>query len=95
MDDDGAIGDSQQREIIQSILDSGGIEHPVACAIARIVLDKGVDALSDRQLSVFDKYISPFLETEECCVCGAPLGYGDDFSRIGPDSDICCARHMG
>ena len=94
MDGTEGLEHSRLQEEISFLLDNGKIGHPTAIAIASVVKDKGIAALKGGQKRVFDRFISPHLRHETCCVCGQDLGPMDDKRLIGPDEDICCARHV-
>jgi hypothetical protein len=94
MDVEAVMERSRQRDVIQMLLDEGSIEHPVAVAVAKIVLDKGEAPLKGKQRHIYDKFIAPLLATKPCCVCGDKLGHEHSFASISADGSICCLHHL-
>lgn len=60
------------------LLEHDRIDNAVSAGIARkIIADRSVDELSDRQLEVFDKYIQPLIEPPCDGHCGGNIDIAD------------------
>lgn len=61
------------RAALESILDEGLVEHPASVGIARKIINDGdIDSLSQKQLEVFEKHISPHMNLL-CEACKEPI----------------------
>lgn len=67
--------DDEFKGFVQALIDSGRIEGKEA-GIAKCMLDKGYDALSDKQKYVFDKMIENNT-IAECKRCGCDIPWSE------------------
>lgn len=71
-------------EYLESILEN--IDDSAAKGIAKLAIDKGMDALSDKQEYVLEQGISDYL-MYECPNCGESISYED--MQIAIDDGMC------
>ncbi|HRE77125.1 MAG TPA: hypothetical protein PLL09_04785 [Flavobacterium sp.] len=78
-------------DFLSQILDSNIILHPAVSGIARQVLDKGVESMSERQKNVIDNFVNNFKNDHSCngCVDGN-IGSLTDYIYIFDNSDNLC-----
>ena len=69
---------------LEELLNRVLIEHDSSKGIAKkIIADRNVDGLSDKQLDVFEKHIQPLLEPECEGHCGGKIDISDLPNALG------------
>lgn len=77
---------------VQDLISTGRIEGKEA-EIAKLILDKGYDKLSDKQKYVFDKMISEN-SVEECKRCAIDIPWCEMFEALENGGYCNCCQHM-
>jgi hypothetical protein len=74
----------------------GHMLEPMAEGIARIVLDKGVKALSDKQRFVFEKEALGYFYVDKCALDGADIPWSE-MLEAADNGGYCsrCAQAVG
>jgi|SRR6218665_1709429 len=82
-------------EFLSTLID-GHMLEPMAEGIARIVLDKGVEALSDKQRFVFEKEALGYFYVERCEGCGEDIPW-PEMLEAADNGGYCsrCAQAVG
>lgn len=70
MDDDGF------KEFLQQVVDHGGLEG-AALGIAKLVIDKGEQALSEKQQYVFKTQVLDEFTVSACERCSSPIPWSE------------------
>lgn len=82
-----------QEEDFPDFLDTlikGNMLEPMAAGIARIVLDKSIAALSDKQRFVFEKDVLGYFYVERCELCGEEIPWSEMLEAA--DNGGYCSR---
>ena len=74
--------DEGYSDFLREVLESDGLDE-VAAGITRLVLDKGEQALSEKQQHVFQKYVVKEFVTPECSRCHADIPWSEMFEAHG------------
>ena len=69
--------ESSFKSALQAILDSDKISHQASMGVLKKALaDGNLESLSEKQIEVFQKYISPLLHLKcDMCKCDIPLAH--------------------
>jgi hypothetical protein len=70
------VDDEGFHDFLREVLDSGQLDQ-AATGITRLVIDKGEDALSDKQKHVFKKYVLDAFTTKECRRCHLEIPWSE------------------
>lgn len=73
------VEDEGYSDFLRELIDADCLDE-TAAGITRLVLDKGVGALSAKQKHVFDKYVLGEYVTEECARCHAEIPWCEMFA---------------
>jgi hypothetical protein len=76
-------------EFLNTLIE-GHMLEPMAEGIARIVLDKGVEALSDKQRFVFEKEALGYFYVDKCALDGADIPWSEMLEAA--DNGGYCSR---
>lgn len=68
-------------DFLQQLVDAQRLEDP-ARGIVLLVIDQGIDALSDKQAHVFEKYVLNEFVVEKCAQCGNTIPWSEKFEAI-------------
>ena len=77
---------------VEDLINSGRIEGKEA-GIAKLMLDKGYDALSDKQMYVFDKMIKEN-SVAECGRCGCDIPWCEMLEALDNGGYCNYCQHM-
>jgi hypothetical protein len=85
--------DREYEDFLQEIVDGEHLEG-AALGITKLVIDKGEDALTDKQRFVFNRDVKQEFITEECSRCGCEIPWCEMYAAY--DTKVCgwCAHHM-
>jgi len=67
---------------LQELLDGEPLEKSAA-GITELVIEKGVDSLSDKQRGVFERYVLKEYVTEECTRCHSDIPWSEMYGASG------------
>lgn len=84
----------EQRELaalLKALLEADVIEDGPAQGIARQVIDKGEDSLSEKQRFVFQKHVKEPLCQPECERCGARIPVAEAWDLEQGDTASACS----
>lgn len=85
--------EQDEREVLEYLVEYENLSG-AALGVARQVIDRGRDSMSDGQLQVWDWYIAPYLKMK-CRMCGSPLPASEILPALVEEDGHCCpCRNM-
>ena len=85
--------DDDRNEFLQHLIDMRCLEQP-ALGITKLVIDKGEEALSEKQKFVFRRDVLDVFVTEDCSQCGSNVPWSEmyDAYENGGTCGYCLYR---
>lgn len=86
------IEDDSFNEFLQTLVDAGRLEG-AALGITKLVIDKGIESLSEKQKYVFQTQVIDEYTVDECMRCGHAIPWSEMYLAL--DSGMCSyCEHM-
>lgn len=78
---------------LNEVLNSGSLDEP-AKGITRLVIDRGLAALSDKQKFVFTRDVLDVYTVEKCTRCSAPVPWSEMYAATDNGGLCNYCQHM-